>query len=118
MTFAIAQKNIIPVLTLPLPTRRNRKLDGGVVSAPTVINRAVSTLKVTFVANVIVISLDRTGISIPTRTELWDGMSNPSIKMINGNFRFGGAGNVGFGFGGAGYDLKGTIEFDGSVSCW
>lgn len=116
MTFAIAQKNVIPVLTLPLPTRRNRKLDGGAVSAPVAVNRAVSTLKVTFVANVIVIAFIRTGISTPTRTELWDGMSDASVKMINGNFRFGGAGNVGFGFGGAGYDLKGTIEFDGSVS--
>lgn len=115
MTFAFAQRNVIPVITLPLPARRNRKLDYGATAIVTAVKEAVKTLKVTFAPNVIVISLDR-GISTPTRTELWDGISDPSMKMINGNFRFGGSGTVGFGFGGAGYDLKGSIEFDGSVS--
>lgn len=114
MTLTFAQKNVIPTITLPVPLRRNRKLDGG-ATAIIIIEEAIKLFKVIFTPNLIVISLGR-GISIPTRTELWDGMSVPSIKEINGNYRFGGPGTVGFGFGGASLDLKGTFEFDGSVS--
>jgi hypothetical protein len=136
LTLSFAQQGIIPVINIPNPLMVKRALlevdvpigasvavsagEGALPALPAVpaaiAKGLLNLLKVQVTPSILSLSLLR-GLSVPSRNGLWNGKGQPAIKEVPGNFRFGGIGNVGLGIGSssAGLEIKGTIEFDGSV---